>query len=94
MDQRKTQFLQEKRKDQQEGQEYRRLAEQYALEELELERFKKLTQKDLRDMHDKTLADKQKVKQMEQQLDEVDFIQSICFFLYSLFFASMFLGRR
>ncbi|CAF0796131.1 unnamed protein product [Rotaria sp. Silwood1] len=70
MDQRKTQHIQEKHKDQQEGDEYRRLAEQYALEQLELEHFKKVTQKDTKNMYDKVLDDKQKIKQMEQQIDE------------------------
>ncbi|CAF3951801.1 unnamed protein product [Rotaria sordida] len=68
--QRKSQYVQEKQKDQQEGDEYRRLAEQHALEQLELEHFKKLTQKDVKNMYDKVLDDKQKVKQMEQQMDE------------------------
>ncbi|CAF2716727.1 unnamed protein product [Rotaria sp. Silwood2] len=70
MDQRKTHHVQEKEKDLQEGDEYRRLAEQYSLEQLELERFKKLTQKDTKNMYDKVLDDKQKVKQIEQQMDE------------------------
>lgn len=71
MDQRKSLYLQEKIKDQQDGAEYRRLAEQYGLEQLELERFKRSTQIDTKNMYDKTLEEKRKVKQMEQQLDEV-----------------------
>ena len=38
---------------------------------MELDRYRKLTQKDVRNMYDKSLEDKHKVKQMEQQMDEV-----------------------
>jgi hypothetical protein len=38
---------------------------------MELERFRKSTQKDVKNMYDKALEDKHKVKQMEQQMDEV-----------------------
>ncbi len=61
----------EKQKDRQEGEEYRRLAEQYALEHMELERFRKLTQHEVRNMYDKAMEDRYKVKQMEKQMDEV-----------------------
>jgi hypothetical protein len=61
----------EKQKDRQEGEEYRRLAEQYALEHMEVERFRKLTQKEVKNMYDKALEDRAKVKQMETQMDEV-----------------------
>ena len=71
MDQRKSQYLEEKRKDKQEGDEYRRLAEQYALEQMELERFRKLNKKDVKNMYDKALDDKRKGKQMEEKMDEV-----------------------
>ncbi|CAF3177893.1 unnamed protein product [Rotaria socialis] len=70
MDQRKSQFVQEKQQDLKEGDEYRRLAEQYSLEQFELDRFKKLTQKDVKSMYDKALEDKRTVKQMEEALDE------------------------
>ncbi len=72
MDQRRSKSFEEKQKDQQEGIEYRRLAQQYALEQMELERFKKLTKKEVKTMYDKALDDKRKVKQMEQQMDEVN----------------------
>jgi hypothetical protein len=72
MEQRRTKSLEEKQKDYQEGDEYRRLAQQNALEQMEVEHFKKLAQKDVKTMYDKTLDDKRKVKQMEQQLDEVN----------------------
>ncbi len=72
MDQRRTKFVEEKQKDRQEGEEYRRLAQQNSLEQLELDRFKKLRQKDLKTMYDQTFDDKRKVKQIEQQLDEVN----------------------
>jgi hypothetical protein len=38
---------------------------------MELDRYRKLNQKDVRTMYDKSLEDKRKVKQMEQQMDEV-----------------------
>jgi hypothetical protein len=38
---------------------------------MELERFRKLTQKDVKHMYDKALGDRYKVKQMEKQMDEV-----------------------
>ncbi len=72
MNQRLTKSFDEKQKDRQEGDEYRRLAQQHALEQLELERFKKLTQKDVKNMYDKAFDDKRKVKQMEEQMDEVN----------------------
>jgi hypothetical protein len=72
MDQRRTKFVEEKQKDRQEGEEYRRLAQQNSLEQFELDRFKKLRQKDLKTMYDQTFDDKRKVKQIEQQLDEVN----------------------
>ena len=61
----------EKQKDRQEGEEYRRLAEQYALEQMELDRFRRLTQKDVKGMYDRSIDDRRKVKHMEQQMDEV-----------------------
>jgi len=72
MNQRLTKSFDEKQKDRQEGDEYRRLAQQNALEQLELERFKKLKQKDVKNMYDKAFDDKKKVKQMEEQMDEVN----------------------
>ena len=63
--------MEEKRRNWQEGEEYRHLAEQYALEQMELERFRKLTQKDVKNMYDKALERKHEVKQMEIQMDEV-----------------------
>jgi hypothetical protein len=39
---------------------------------MELEHFKKLAQKDIKTMYDKTLDDKRKIKQIEQQMDEVN----------------------
>jgi hypothetical protein len=38
---------------------------------MELERFRKLTQNEVRKMYDKALEDRYKVKQMEKQMDEV-----------------------
>jgi hypothetical protein len=38
---------------------------------MELERFRKLTQNQVKNMYDKSLEDKHKVKQMEKQMDEV-----------------------
>ena len=61
----------EKQQDRHEGEAYRNLAEQYAREQMELERYRKLTQKDVKHMYDKAVDDKRKVKQMEQQMDEV-----------------------
>jgi hypothetical protein len=72
MDKRKTQYLEEKQKDRQEGEEYRHLAEQNFLEHMEVEQFKKSAQKDVRNMYDKAVDDRRKVKQMEQQMDEVN----------------------
>ncbi|CAF3190640.1 unnamed protein product [Rotaria sp. Silwood2] len=70
IDRRRIQSAEEKQKNQQEGEEYRHLAEQYAFEQMEIERFRKLTQKDVKNMYDKALDDKYKVKQMEQEMDE------------------------
>lgn len=72
MSQLQAKSVEEKHKDRQEGQEYRRLAEQNVLEQLEVARFRKLTQKETKTMYDKALDDKRKVKQMEQELDEVN----------------------
>jgi hypothetical protein len=85
MDQHRSKSLEEKRKDQQEGEEYRRLAQQNALEQLEIDRFKKLTQKDVKTMYDKAFDDKRKVKQIEQQMDEVK-SQLINFILFRYFY--------
>ena len=71
MDQRKSYSFEEKRKDQQEGLEYQRLAEQYALEQIEVDRFRKLNQKEVKTMYDQALEDKNKIKQIEQEMDEV-----------------------
>jgi hypothetical protein len=71
MDQRRSRSFEEKHKDKQEGEEYRRLAQQNALEQLEIEQFKKLAKKDVKIMYDKALDDRRKVKQVEQQMDEV-----------------------
>ncbi|UJR22836.1 hypothetical protein I4U23_025866 [Adineta vaga] len=60
----------EKQQDRQEGGAYQNLAEQYAREQMELERYRKLTQKDVKKMYDKALEDKHKIKQIEQQMDE------------------------
>jgi len=80
----------EKEKDRQEGEEYRHLAEQYAYEQMEIERFRKLTQKDIKKMYDKSLEDRYKVKQMEKQMDEVKRKKPI--FYHHLQYS--FLGRR
>jgi hypothetical protein len=71
MERKRAQNAEDKQKDRQEGEEYRRLAEQYALEHMEVERFRKLTQKEVKNMYDKALEDRAKVKQMETQMDEV-----------------------
>jgi hypothetical protein len=81
MDQHRSRSFEEKRKDQVEGEEYRRLAQQNALEQMEIERFKKLTQRDVKIMYDKALEDKHKVKKMEQQMDEVN-LQQIIFIVF------------
>jgi hypothetical protein len=53
---------------------------------MELERFRKSTQKDVKNMYDKALEDKHKVKQMEQQMDEVKKTNNIfLFFVKHLF---------
>ncbi|CAF3177590.1 unnamed protein product [Rotaria socialis] len=70
MERKRMQQINEKQRDLQEGEEYRRLAEQYALEQMEIERFRKLTQHDVKNMYDQALDDKFKVRQMEKQLDE------------------------
>lgn len=70
IDRKQTQLAEEQDRNRQEGEEYRRLAEQHALEHMELERYRKLTQKDVKNMYDKALDDKQKVRQMEKELDE------------------------
>ncbi|CAF0867927.1 unnamed protein product [Rotaria sordida] len=64
------QSAEEKQRNQREGEEYRHLAEQYAFEQMEIERYRKLTQKDVKNMYDKALEDRYKVKQMEQQMDD------------------------
>jgi uncharacterized coiled-coil DUF342 family protein len=50
---------------------------------MELDHYRKLTQKDVKTMYDKSLQDKFKVKQMENQMDEVkekrDFILNYIF---------------
>ena len=71
IERKRTLNAEEKQKDQREGEEYRRLAEQYALEHMELDRFRKLTQKDVRHMYDKAVEDRNRVKEMEKQMDEV-----------------------
>ncbi|CAF5225305.1 unnamed protein product, partial [Rotaria magnacalcarata] len=70
MERKRMQHMNEKQKDLQEGEEYRRLGEQYAHEQMEIERFRKLTQHDVKNMYDQALDDKFKVRQMEKQLDE------------------------
>jgi len=52
---------------------------------MELERFRKSTQKDVKNMYDKALEDKYKVKQMEQQMDEVKKNHNFFFFVKYLF---------
>lgn len=39
---------------------------------MELDRYRKLTQKEVKTMYDKSLEDRYKVKQMEKQMDEVN----------------------
>lgn len=88
MDQRRMKSIDEKQQDRLEGAEYRRLAEQNALEHAELEHFKKLNQKEVKKMYDTALEDKRKVKRVEQQLDEVD---CFAFFLCKYFSFCMFI---
>ena len=38
---------------------------------MELERYRKLTQKEVKKMYDKAMEDRFQVKQMERQMDEV-----------------------
>lgn len=86
MEQRRARSFEEKQKDREEGEEYRRLAQQNALELLELERLHKQTRKDVRNMYDKAVEDRRKVKKMEQELDEVCSsslrIELFCFFFH------------
>ena len=70
-EQRRVRSFDEKQKDREEGEEYRRLAQQDALKSLEVKQFKKQNKKTVKSMYDKAMEDKQKVKQMEQELDEV-----------------------
>ncbi len=82
---RKSRYLKDKEQDQQEGEEYRRLAEKSELEQKELSNVKKSKQKDVRNMFDKAVEDRRKVKEMEQQMDEVichknEFFLNIPFF--------------
>ena len=55
---------------------------------MEIERYRKLTQKDVKNMYDKSLEDRNKVKQMEKQMDEVTTKTLHSNLLYS------YLGRR
>lgn len=64
--------MEEKQKDLKEGEEYRRLAEQYAYEQMEIDRFRKLTQQDVKKMYDRALEEKFQVRQIEKQMDEVN----------------------
>lgn len=73
MDQRRARSFEEKQKDREEGEEYRRLAQQNALELFELEQMQRQNKKAVKSMYDKAVEDRQKVKQMEQELDEVLF---------------------
>lgn len=91
MEQRKAQHLDEKRKDQREGAEYQRLAQQYALEQIETDRFRKMNQKDVKTMYDQALEDKQKIKHIEQELDEVKRADRMNFILL---FLNVRIGRR
>ena len=68
---RKTHYLQEKQSDQQEADEYRRQADKSLLDFIESTRQKKLKQKEVKDMYDRAMDERHKVKQIEQQLDEV-----------------------
>lgn len=70
-DQRRAEQIALKQKDQQEGEEYRRLAEQYALEQVEIDKYRRLMQKDTKNMYDSALEEKGQVRRMEKMLDEV-----------------------
>lgn len=70
-EQRKLEEHSNKQKDRQEGEEYRRLAQQYALEQMEIERYRRLRQQDTKTMYDQSLEEKNQVKNMEKILDEV-----------------------
>jgi hypothetical protein len=52
---------------------------------LEVERFRKFNQKDVKTMYDQALDDKRKVKQMELQMDEVK-LRFHFFEIFSVFF--------
>ncbi|CAF0778305.1 unnamed protein product [Adineta ricciae] len=67
---RKTHYIQEKQRNQQEGDEYRRLADKSLLDFVESMRTRKLKQKQTKEMYDKAMEQKQKIKQIEQKLDE------------------------
>lgn len=94
MDQRRSLNLESKRKDREEGAEYRRLAEQYALEQIELERYRKQNQFEVRAMYDQTIEDKLKVKQIEKNLDEVKTNHKNFLFSSTKVFSFLRSGRR
>ncbi|CAF0865431.1 unnamed protein product [Adineta steineri] len=70
MERKRAQTAVEKQQDREEGEAYRQLAEQYAREHMEIERYRKATQNDIKHMYDKALENKHKIKKMEQQMDE------------------------
>ena len=79
IDQRKHQLMESRERESQEGVEYRRLAEQAEREHLERERHKMLAQKNVRTMYDKAVDDRNKVKQMEEQIDQVRGLEESAF---------------
>jgi hypothetical protein len=85
MERRKVDEFHAKLQDRQEGEEYRRLAEQYTHEHVELDRYRKLTQKETKVIYDNALEEKQQVKRMEQMMDEVSCYSCISSCVYSLF---------
>ncbi|CAF4300468.1 unnamed protein product [Adineta steineri] len=62
---RKSRYVQEKQLDQQEGDEYKRLAEKSLADHMELERLKTLKKQEVKQMYDKSIEQKQKIKQIE-----------------------------
>ncbi|CAF1212960.1 unnamed protein product [Adineta steineri] len=67
---RKSRYVQEKQLDQQEGDEYKRLAEKSLADHMELERLKALKKQEVKQMYDKSIEQKQRIKQIEEQMDE------------------------
>jgi septal ring factor EnvC (AmiA/AmiB activator) len=71
IDQRKSQSFDEKQRDYDEGAQYRRLAEQDSFERTQMQLLRKTNQNEVKHMYDQTIVDKHRIKQIEQQIDDV-----------------------